>query len=188
MKKKYMKIALVIALLLIVALLLFNHTLNNLTVSRREIATITANNGQKFKVIYTLHNFPDESYCVDIYTDADRYNVFGGDGSGTSDIDIEYLFTNEFDDYYKASIGQEYNYEEEWFICTKPGEIDIVSYEQVDEIINCAEELILNGENNVLEILRYFSDNQNEIQGEQYTQEEILLKSKELLDKYGDVK
>ncbi len=105
---KTVKILLVIFLLFSILATFFIITFQfpfDIMAVKNDTYYVTASNGERFKVLYRLYNFPDESYSLDI---CDKFNnktyLFGGDGCGTKDVNIEYLLTDNDIDYYKANI------------------------------------------------------------------------------------
>lgn len=96
-------ICMIVIALIVVLLMICDNFLNNLTVADRESIKIIASNDKQFKVIYTLHNFPDESYELKIRDKyGDEISLFAGDGAGNKHIEIKYLCSNSNFDYYKA--------------------------------------------------------------------------------------
>lgn len=79
------------------------YIVNNLTVAGKEKTNVTASNGTTFKVIYTLHNFPDESYEIVLCDKfGDKISIFHGDGNGNNKVLIEHICSHDSFDYYKA--------------------------------------------------------------------------------------
>ncbi|GEM_PF-5791635 len=99
---KAFKITVVCFIILIIVLAARGiYLLSNLTTAEKDKFTVTASDGTKFEVLYTLYNFPDLSYSLDIYgKNGEMEPLFSGDESGEKDIMIQYLYEKEAFKYY----------------------------------------------------------------------------------------
>ncbi len=117
-KQKKTALFIVVAILLFLVISYCHYLANNLNVAEKSKTKITASNGVKFKVVYTLYNFPSESYGIEIYEKrGDKIRIFSGNGRGGSDIQIEYLCSDGDYDYYKAICENYGKVCEELFVC-----------------------------------------------------------------------
>ena len=129
MKKKKLLLIIPAALLIIVFLALFLiFRFCDLTVVEKRKFYVTADDGTKFKAVYRLRNFPDESYDILIKgKSGDSTCIFCGDGIGSQDIQIEYLGESGDYRYYNATLhyrsGQECI-----FVCTQKEKLRIMTY------------------------------------------------------------
>lgn len=223
-KHKKLLICFLVIMLLIVFLTMCIHFLNNLTVADKSKTKITASNGEQFKLIYTLHNFPDESYSLEI---RDKFGgtigVVSGDGSGNKNVEIEYLCSNGDFDYYKVIHENRdivydelfvYNEKESFIIEDDKNHIakhydsilmfndhegetfelfipaakhQILNDNNGDYIGAYGERLIVDGNKEILEKIKFLAENPDAIKYDICSKEEILLKCRELLQKYGGV-
>lgn len=118
----------IVSMVLLLIIAKCGYTIANLTVAEKEIMKITANDGRKFKVVYLLHNFPDESYEIVVYgKSGDNTSIFHGDGKGTSDIEIIHLFKENDVDYYKAIKKHWEGDKEKIFVCSDSKKINIMT-------------------------------------------------------------
>lgn len=220
MRKKVLLIILGIIIVFLTTCVIFMvYRFNNLDVKEKNSFHVKASDGTKFKVVYTLRNFPDESYDVSVIGHSnDKATIFSGDGTGSEDVSIDFICENGPYKYYIAY----QNENKRLFVCSKSKKLGIMtdgsyiesysdtilfsdnqddsSYEvftpiaknqirknQGDYVIAYAEVLIQNGEEEILDKIKYFVSKPEKIECNFYTQEEILAKCNELLQKYGGV-
>ena len=107
--KKKLVIVLVALLVFVFCVLFLFYRMCNIVVEKRRFY-ITADDGTKFKVVYRLKNFPDESYDIKLIgKSGDSTYVFVEDGRGSQDIQIEYLGKNGDYRYYNAILRDDYS-------------------------------------------------------------------------------
>ena len=74
----------------------------------KKTESITSSDGERFKAVYEVKNFPDESYSINIYgTDNEFRAYFSGDGARDGrEVIVNFLYSDERYRYYEAVLIQ----------------------------------------------------------------------------------
>ena len=103
MSKEKKVIILIVVIIVILMLPIVYMQIATTSTEKNTKLNVTASNGVEFREVYTLYNFPDESYDIKLYgRNKEFIHLFGGDGSGNKHIVIEYLCSSGNLDYYKV--------------------------------------------------------------------------------------
>lgn len=221
--KKLSKIVIIVVFTAVVAFISFWTYIHFYGgIADRERYNVKVDNGDKFKVVYTLYNFPDESYDIRLYGKNKEFiHLFGGDGSGNKYIEIDFLCSNGNLDYYKVLHENHQNIHEKLFVynskekmvfdgCEKhiesfPDGIIMFNDTESDifelfipaakhQILNdnngdyigaYGERLIVDGNKEILEKIKFLVENPDVIKYDICSKEEIVSRCQELLQKYG---
>lgn len=105
MTKKIILLIFVLAVFCILVIFYFSVTNNTV---HQDTKQIIASNGEEFKLVYHVENFPDESYDIRVYTDTDTLcTAFSGDGRIEGrEVQINNLYSNQHYEYYEVCLMQ----------------------------------------------------------------------------------
>ena len=211
--KKIRMIVITVPLILVVAFILFwVYMAFNWGVAERDSYKVVASNGDKFKAEYVLYNMPDPSCRISLKYNGDSAYVEARGENTSKNIEMNYLYEMNGYKYYSVRHMDDIsivvlNDDKKMKILSEGSYIEsmheetLLRFEYIEEYAPLAEHYILNdigdyiipyadrliekGNDKILNKLQYFTSNPEKIVTKIYTQDEILLKCNELLQKYG---